>query len=430
MRHRIKRKIFAFIPLLFLLLTATIIMQILEQRGMINSERPDDWVLAPPVNWLHEEKTADGVWIRLEHGMLLTSRFPKKKPPDTLRIFITGGSFAMGSPVVVQQMVDPYGGISEWMRDELRLRYPRHNIEVINVGAGAQNSFRVVEIVKELVKLEPDIIFVMTGNNEGAMPRFKLNQELHKWVLYRVMKKELLSDPTLDERLYAEVVNSDAPLSETNMRKNLQQIVTLTGQRGITLLLAAMPINLKPDNEIVGWYERKVEEMDQPIRHGRELQAQGKYAEAIEAYAQSQCLDFSTYFIAQCWEAMGDYVQAKNYYQFNQTVNPGLRTQPSTNAMVRMFSRNEHVHLVDLEAVAERLSPHGIPGYNLFLDYCHMDQNGYYLMAQEALRVLESDKLIPASFGKPGPKPTMQEIIAHYGWTFNNRYDSPAETRP
>jgi len=422
LRHRTKRKIFAFVPLLFLLLAATIVLQILERRGVIDSERPDDYVQAPPVNWLHEEQTADGVWIRLQHDMMLTSRFPKKKPPDTLRIFVTGGSFAMGTPVIVMEMKDPYGGIGEWMRDELRMRYPQHNIEVVNAAAGAQNSFRVVEIVKELVELEPDVVFVMTGNNEGAMPRFKLNQHLHKWVLYRVMKKQLLSDPTLDQRLYAEIVNSDAPIQEKIMRKNLQQIVTLTGRHGIALLLTAMPINLKPDNEIVGWFERKIEEMDQPIRQGRELQAQGKYAEAIAAYAQSQNMDFSTYFIAQCWEALGDYRQAKNYYQFNQSINPGLRTQPSTNAMVRVFSRNEHVHLVDLESVAERVSPHGIPGYNLFLDYCHLDQNGYYLMAQEALRVLEADNLIPASFGKPGPKPTMQEIIDHYGWQFQEKY--------
>ncbi|HPQ68677.1 MAG TPA: hypothetical protein PKW95_06080 [bacterium] len=422
MRYRTKRKIFAFIPLLLLLLAATIVLWILERRGVINSERPDDWVHAPPVNWLHKEKTADGVWIRLEHDMLLTSRFPKKKPPDTLRIFVTGGSFAMGSPVVVQQMVDPCGGIGEWMRDELRLRYPRHNIEVINVGAGAQNSFRVVEIVKKLVELEPDIIFVMTGNNEGVMPRFNLNQQLHKWVLYRVMKKELLPEPTIDQRLYAKVVNSDAQVSEKYMRQNLQRIVSLTGRHDVELLLAAMPINLKPENDVIVNYESEIAEMDQPIRDGRELQAQGKYAEAIDVFAKSNCMDFSTYFIAQCWEALGDYERAKSYYLFNLSVNPGMRTQPSTNAMVRVFSRKKRVHLVDLEAVAERVSPHGIPGYNLFLDYCHMDQNGYYLMAQEALRVLETDKLIPASFGKPGPKPTMEEIVDHYGWIFLEKY--------
>lgn len=77
------------------------------------------------------------MWIRLEHDKMFTSRFPKKKPPDTLRIFVTGGSFAMGTPVTLMNIDERFGGIGEWMRDELRMRYPQRSIEVINAAAGA-----------------------------------------------------------------------------------------------------------------------------------------------------------------------------------------------------------------------------------------------------------------------------------------------------
>ncbi len=69
--------------------------------------------------------------------------------------------------------------------------------------------------------------------------------------------------------------------------------------------------------------------------------------------------------------------------------------------------------LADLERRAEDLSPHGLPGSNLFVDYCHLNWHGYYEMSQVILDVLLAD--LPA-LAAPGPKPTRDDLIAREGW--------------
>ena len=66
------------------------------------------------------------------------------------------------------------------------------------------------------------------------------------------------------------------------------------------------------------------------------------------------------------------------------------RCRPSLNRLAReIAARHDHVHLVDLEAAAERASPRGVPGPELFIDSCHMTWRGYAVMAEEVRETLE-----------------------------------------
>ena len=86
--------------------------------------------------------------------------FPVNKQTNTYRIFALGGSTTRGSP---------YGNTSSfpfWLEQELRFRYPDRKFEVINLGISGFGSSRVLQILREVVHYDPDLIIVYTGQNE------------------------------------------------------------------------------------------------------------------------------------------------------------------------------------------------------------------------------------------------------------------------
>ncbi|MCP4867296.1 MAG: hypothetical protein GY898_01080 [Proteobacteria bacterium] len=126
---------------------------------------------------------------------MVPNRFLRDKGEDGWRLFVTGGSFAMGTPYVDQvSRKQDEGGIATWLRRDLGPRAPGP-IEVINAAAGAQNSHRVSAIAEEVLNFDPDVVFVATCNNEGALPPGRVREQLHKLGGYRLLGRHLAPTP-------------------------------------------------------------------------------------------------------------------------------------------------------------------------------------------------------------------------------------------
>ena len=87
-------------------------------------------------------------------------------PPSlagTVRIFILGGSAAMGTP-------DPSFNFGQILGVMLRQQYPGVQFEVVNAAMTAINSHVTVEIARDCAAREPDLFVVYLGNNEVIGP--------------------------------------------------------------------------------------------------------------------------------------------------------------------------------------------------------------------------------------------------------------------
>jgi hypothetical protein len=73
--------------------------------------------------------------------------FPAEKSPETYRIFVLGGSAAMGVP-------EPEYGFSRILTVLLEDQYPDMNFEVINLGMPAINSHGSLEIAEDCARYE------------------------------------------------------------------------------------------------------------------------------------------------------------------------------------------------------------------------------------------------------------------------------------
>ncbi len=87
-------------------------------------------------------------------------QFTAAKDPSTYRIFALGGSTTAGRPY------DHSVSFSAFLERYLRAADPKRRWEVINAGAISYASYRIVLLMKELARYEPDLFVVYTGHNE------------------------------------------------------------------------------------------------------------------------------------------------------------------------------------------------------------------------------------------------------------------------
>jgi len=412
-----RRILFALIPLALLLVIATVALNKLEEEDVIDTKRPDDRVAYVDGGVLFLKTLNGRMYWTISDPHLVRSAFPAEKDKNTYRIVIAGGSFAMGSPYVHQdQKIPAYGDIGSWLRAILTLRYPGTNFEVINAGAGAQNSERVRQIVGILRDATPDLVVVAMGNNEGYVPPTVLNEKLHQWIVYRALKKTLLSSPSPEQRPYFAPQDENTAKIEANFQNNVKQIVAETREAGIALGLATLPINWRYFGRGALAVTEEMLQPDPPLTKGDKLCEGKQYDEALASYAESDKPELAAFFTARCLEQKGDYEQAKEYYRAYVQTLPLNRTRPSYNAFVRQIATNEKVLLFDLEKLADDLAPHDIAEPSLFFDYCHLTWQGYYHMADRIARQIAEAGVLPASCGAPRANPTMERIIRHFGW--------------
>ncbi|MCZ7587076.1 MAG: hypothetical protein M5R36_29095 [Deltaproteobacteria bacterium] len=137
---------------------------------------------------------------------------------------------------------------------------------------------------------------------------------------------------------------------------------------------------------------------------------------AIAAYAQSRYTAFAAWRIAMCLERLGRWDQARTFYKIYTQNNPLNRMRPSYNDFLRAYANDEKIVLIDLEHAAERAAEHGIPGDDLFFDFCHMNWPGYRKMSEEVVDVLIRETIVEGRSPEPLPRPSTDEIIRARHW--------------
>ena len=402
----LRRTLFALAALVVFLALATWLLTFLESRGVVQTERPDDRVSYLRNEWLRQQ----GDYFVLDDPSMLYAAFPVRKARETVRLVMTGESFMKGSPWIDQH--PNVGGIPDWLAAELPLRYPSRRFEVINAAAGGQNSFRIRDIVEDLVKVKPDLIIVGVGNNEGYVPPTSANRPLHKWIVYRLLKRILLPNPRPEERPYFAPQDQTAVV-ENNYHENMSAIVETCRRAHVRLMLIALPINWKFNRHdlLQGYNLAGDPSQDEDVVRACQLIGRGDFAQAETLLIRSKTRGAALYYLGRIYEIRGIYARAREYYRRYVEMAPENRTRPSFNRFVRRLAREKKLPLVDLEAYADSIAVGGVTDPSLWYDYCHMSKRGYYMMAREIARALIDQQIFPAAPNEPRPALTREQLI-------------------
>lgn len=91
--------------------------------------------------------------------------FLKTKTDSTFRVFVQGASTVVGFPFYRG------GSFPRMLKHRLGLTFPDKNIEVINTGITAVNSYTLWDLTDEIIDQKPDLVIIYAGHNEyyGAL---------------------------------------------------------------------------------------------------------------------------------------------------------------------------------------------------------------------------------------------------------------------
>ncbi len=312
--------------------------------------------------------------------------FPAVKKPGTLRLVLIGGSVAASFP----------------LSDFFNPLFPDRNIEIINCGMGAYDSYRDYLVAKEIVLYAPDLVIVLSGNNENYtrykinLPIYYANKFFRKFWIYRKLQERVIKEGENQQ-------NNFSKIRETryrNYRKNIVALVRLLNSKKIPVVLCTLPGNIK-DCPPGG-----APPLDKQFILSSFLLENKDYSGAVRGFQEflrrESVNAYGLYFLGRAYEGIKDYSMAKKCYL--KTWDLGFTdggAGETSNKIIRQICREEKVLLADFEKLFMQVSPFGLCGRNLLYDYCHLHEKAYSLFTRCIVQsIFENKKVWQRLFGK------------------------------
>jgi tetratricopeptide (TPR) repeat protein len=310
-------------------------------------------------------------------GGMREVHFTTPKPPNTVRIAILGGSAAQGFPqplpltngsFLAAMLREAWGGA--------------RGVEVLNFGATAVASFPVLHFLEAVLDHEPDLVVVMSGNNEfygaygvqslhsaGRSPaamsatRWLRGSGLVQWLTSLRPRRPLPPGKLMEQVAVERRIGPDDSArrgARRSLRAHLGKMVRRCRERGVPVILCTIPTNERMAP--IGVEEESAEDRSARLHHARadSLFRLDRHEEARAAYLQARDLD------PMPWRAT------------------------STARAVVLDAANEGAVLCDMEAEFRSAAEDHVIGWDMMDDHVHLTIRGQALFATAILRSMES----------------------------------------
>ena len=343
------------------------------------------------------------------------SLFKKEKNPELFRVFCLGGSSIFGTPY---QMTCNIPGM---VRRQLRHLFPNREIEVVNFGASAINSHVIKQFAVELVQFQPDLILIYMGHNEfygpdgvGATYLEKnfstltsLKHQLRKVRTYKLLKRWLetsISPKTADseKNLMREVsqgseidlASADAKRVFRSFQNNLEDIIEIFRRNNIAVIISDVTSNLlfQPFS-----YPKIVEgqKIDQVLKESALEGNNEKHLLALFEKDSSHALvnfELGKYYLKR-----KEFNKARTHFIMARDGDLlKFRAPSQINQIIGKVCINSKVPLISSNHYFSTSSENDIPGFSLFWEHLHPNQEGYYLISELFVRKILDLELVKA----------------------------------
>jgi tetratricopeptide (TPR) repeat protein len=371
----------------------------------------------------------------------VAQRLPAAKPKGSYRIYVLGGSAAMGTP-------EPAFGLARVLEVILEERYPSTDFEVLNAAMAAINSHVALEIARDCARRDPDLFAVYLGNNEvvgpfgpgtvftaeGSPPGvIRLGLGLRRLRSAQLLARGLsvLGRPTARQSSWRGMemfLDHRVPVDDPRLERtygqlgdNLTAIARLAARAGAPVLLSTVAVDLR-DTPPFGSAHRQdldpaaLEAWRSAVESGDRLAAAGRVEEALARLESALEIDDRHaalhYRIGRLQIARGDSEKARHHLTLARDLDTlRVRADRRINQVIREVADNAPgaVRLVDAERrLAAAPESHAeLPGSELFWEHVHLRFLGTYRLALAFLEPLE--ELLPETVrdavAKPMPGP-------------------------
>ncbi len=356
--------------------------------------------------------------------------FPVDKNPEEFRIFVLGGSTVQGRPYSIET------SLTTWLELSLNSAGDHRRYEVVNCGGVSYATNRLLPILSEVLRYQADLIVIMTGHNEfledktyerarKVAPAIRLlSQQFSRlksfeW-LQTQMHKEKFQIEDLVEKSAGEVdtlLDHEGGLEHytrdstwkkripDEFRLNLMSMAVLCAQQKVPVVLVNPSRNLK-DCPPIRSQTKTVQNLEESafldslmtqIRTSNVDSPQEKMDLLQKLLELDAGNPEAHYHIARLYERGSAWPEAVRHYRAacDCDVCP-LRILTSMQEIIKDVAKITRSPLVDIDERFCELSPHELPGENLFVDHVHPTINGHQIIG-----TMLAEKLVELDFVKP-----------------------------
>ena len=372
-------------------------------------------------------------------GPFNAQEFSRIKAPNTVRLFCLGGSSTFGFPY------DNGVSFCAATARGLQLIHPESQYEVINCGGMSYGARRVLNIMRELTAYDPDGFIAYMGHNEYVERRFyapflreplwrrQLRAGLNRVRIYVAMRRLLdplrsspgsrasATDPfgtgllRDDSRRQARDPLEDALVQE-QFRFSVAEMSALARAGGVPLFLVLPASNLRDWHpEGSAWDDHLSasarDHRDAALHDARRRQTAGDLLGALAKVDEALSLDpgpAEVHFLrGQILMHLDRFEALEALRQARDLDTVPIRITGPLLEILRASAQRGAAPALDAEAALASVSPHGIVGSEMVLDYCHPSPEGHRYIASLLLPAIAA-ALWP---GEPSPQVTPAQLL-------------------
>jgi len=297
-----------------------------------------------------------------------------EKPENEFRIFIFGGSSIYN--------LDDFNNL----KNKLQKTNDNKKIKIINVGARAYGTDRLLLHFQEILGYEPDLIIIYSGHNEfseeyqktiffqdtfSSRANNKLIEisrlyQLLSLVINKVTKFVLVSNIKSIEESRHPLFPPNAKIvwgitfNKTNIYRNYEnniiKMIKLAKNNNIDIIISTVAYNRMrypfntPDNS----YELC-----------EEFLTSKRFSEALDCLSKALDSDLQPH-----------------------------RASETSNKIIKKVSRRYKIPLADVDKEIVKVSKYNIPGFDLFDDHCHLNYKGNYVLQTVFYKTVIDNELL------------------------------------
>ena len=362
----------------------------------------------------------------------LENTIAKERDPELVRVFILGGSAALGFP-------HKNHGFDRLLEAQLRAALPSRRVEVVNLAMTSVNSHVMYAVAQSIPGDSADFAVILMGNNEVVGPygpgtfnqNFLTNisvirglQALKRTRIWQALSGLVLQIRPTDAMQELEwegmqmFTNNGVPHDDPRMQgvyshyeDNLTDIIATLRSKGMQVLVSSVPVNLRHSAPFLS--VRRADLSPEQLDQWREMTRRGAASADAENWNNAVTLFQSaleidpgyadTHFrLATAYENLGKYQEAKTHYERALDLDAlRFRADARINNIIQEVTsdlESDRVDFVDSVAFFERASEPFQPGWNLLLEHVHYGFAGNHLLAGEIARSIVAKMNGPADY--------------------------------
>ena len=320
--------------------------------------------------------------------------FLRKKTDSTFRIFVQGASTVVGFPYYRA------GSFPRLLKHRLSQTFPDKNIEVVNTGITAVNSYTLLDLTDKIIEQEPDVVIIYAGHNEyyGALGVGSYNSfETHPYLVrsylffknfrffqlldntYSKVFRNKTETPAIGETTLMEVMAKEQRIPYNSkvysagldqFESNLKRILRKYKNNDIPVILSTVVSNEK---DIKPFISDSIIDRNKLIQ---DIEQRNPEANRLANTNADAAYEFGKYYLQKNKDT------AKKYLHIAKELDLlRFRAPKKINEIIMNLSNEYNCSLVDMESIFLKYSAQGIIGDELLTEHVHPNVKGYFVMA-------------------------------------------------